>query len=104
MIKLSNAIDRVIFNMTVKAMLDPSNEYFYLPRLTLDKVATLCDNDDDKSAMFWQCYHYAWNVLAHKQLMQEIEAGIQTDECSCPECSCKNYIQGVACPNCDYVE
>jgi hypothetical protein len=73
MIKLSNAIDRVIFNMTVRAMLDPNNEYFYIPRLTLEKVEVLCDNDDDKTEMFWLCFNYAYTQYLLKQRIEELE-------------------------------
>ena len=107
MIKLSNAIDKIIFNMTVKAMLDPNNEYFYIPRLTLEKVEVLCDNDDDKTEMFWLCFNYAYNQYCVEQLENECLLESQHAyelQHTCPECHCQNYIQGCRCPNCDYIE
>lgn len=122
MIKLNNAIDKVIFNMTVRAMLDPNNKYFYIPKLTLEKVEVLCDNDDDKTEMFWLCYNYASNQYLLKQRIEELEeleeiGGLRNCEFEelfdkqdklsilenvCPECYCQNYVQGCCCPNCGY--
>lgn len=119
MIDLKKAIDRVIYNMTVKAMLDPENEYFYIPRLTLQKVEVLCDNDDDKTEMFWLCYKHAsrqYNKQQEIDRLKELDeiAGLRTSELDklyhleesfdtvCPECGCTYYIDGCSCPNCDY--
>ena len=119
MIRLDNAIDKVIFNMTVKAMLDPENEYFYLPNLTLAKLEELCDNDDDKTEMFWLCYKHAKAQLYKQNRIEELEileeiGGLRTceleelfyyqEQCTCPECGCTTYVLGCSCPNCDYVE
>lgn len=131
MINLKEAIDRVIYNMTVKAMLDPENEYFYIPRLTLQKVEVLCDNDDDKTEMFWLCFQHAYKQYMSEQYARmfeepEIEtyeeyqerlayenshSALRSDLDDyysglniqvCPECNCKDYIDGCSCPNCDY--
>ena len=104
MIRLDNAIDKVIFDMTVKAMLDPKNEYFYLPNLTLAKCEELCDNDDDKTEMFWLCYNYAFNKIFEDSINDENNLPVENFEMPCPECGCKTYVLGCSCPNCDYNE
>lgn len=102
MIKLSNAIDKVIFNMTVRAMLNPNNKAFYIPELTLEKINRLCGNNPDKTEMFWLCYKHASRQLENECIIEAQHAyDIQH---TCPECYCQNYIQGTICPNCDYVE
>ena len=111
--QLSKVFDELIINITVKAMLDPENEYFYLPNLTLEKGAELCAGDPDKTAIFWKALHIAENIYNQRLEEQSIEEAfaIVNDvtrsynfEHSCPECHYYRYIAGVRCPNCDYVE
>lgn len=101
MIKLSNITDKLIVDMFVKAMLDPSNKYFYIPNLTLEKVEELCANNDIKTETFWKCFNIALPQYKENKIIT-----VNTTEVrhTCPECNCPGYVSGCSCPNCDYVE
>jgi predicted Zn-ribbon and HTH transcriptional regulator len=113
MTKLDIIFNKLIIESTVRAMLDPNNEYFYLPNLTLGKVATLCNGEDDKTFCFWQAYKIASREFAKQQAIKEAQEQLNTldknvqvyhDPNCCPECGYGYYQGYVKCPNCDYVE
>lgn len=111
--KLNDIFNLFIIKSTVRAMLDPNNDYFYLPKLTLGKVEELCAGDDDKTFCFWQAYKIASREFAKQQAIKEAQEDLNTLDKSvqvyhnpncCPQCGYAHYLGYVKCPNCDYVE
>lgn len=116
MISLNNAIDKFIFKWATSRMLDP-NSNLYIPKITLATVAELCDNDDDKTEMFWKCFNYAYPIYRQEQeeqqaleeafkMLETLEEGttVYHDPNCCPQCRYAYYKGYIKCPNCDYEE
>ena len=113
MTKLDIIFNKLIITSTVRAMLDPNNEYFYLPKLTLAKVEELCNGEDDKTFCFWQAYKIAKREFDKQQAIKEAQEQLSildkdvqvyhNPNC-CPQCGYGYYQGYVKCPNCDYVE
>lgn len=109
MIHISEPLDKVMIDITVKAMLNPDNPDFYIGSLTLDKVASLFAEMDNPSTdtvtLFWKAFHIA--SAKYKEQQEELEHLIEFANAHCPECGCSpnlGYKPGVRCPNCDYIE
>lgn len=128
MIHISEPLDKVMIDITVKQMLNPNNPDFYIGSLTLDKVASLFAemNDAGISAVdiFWKAFHIA--KAKYKKQQEELENAYDKDvtldniACefgkhhnnsyygkTCSNCGCTaqlGYVSGVRCPNCDYIE
>lgn len=128
MIHISEPLDKVMIDITVKAMLNPDNPDFYIGSLTLDKIASLFAEMDNPSAdvvtLFWKAFHIA--NAKYKEQQEELEHAYDKDVAlddiayefgkhrnnsyygnPCPNCGCTatlGYIPGVRCPNCDYIE
>lgn len=97
---ISSGLDELMIDMTVKCMLNPENKDFYIGTLTLDKVKSMFvemnDADLDILTVFWSAFSRAQALY--------LDMPESNDSDICPECGCRFYLQGVACPNCDYVE
>lgn len=107
---ISKGLNEVMLNMMVKCMLNPENKDFYIGTLTLHKVSELFKRADaDIPEIFWAAYSIAENAHAeqqrkHKTLYEEFYEDTTTANNVCPECDCPNFVPGVKCPNCDYVD
>lgn len=122
---ISKGLDELMIDITVKCMLNPENKDFYIGTLTLDKVKSMFvemnDADLDILTVFWSAFSRAQTKYLEEEqdLIQEYEKSCELDNIACeyakhgnnsyygtvcPECGCRFYIPGVACPNCDYVE
>lgn len=104
LVNISNSLDQIMVDITVRQMLNPDNKDFYIGTLTLDKVASMFAEMNKAeiaiSEIFWQAYGIAQQeyktTLAYEKVEEPSDA--------CPKCGCNNYIAGVACPNCEYIE
>lgn len=105
---ISKGLDQVMIDITVRCMLNPDNRDFYIGTLTVDKCKSMfaeMPSDDVKLIdIFMQAFE-----IARRQYFADITEYLSTKTQSnstntCPECGCRDYIAGVACPNCDYVE
>lgn len=94
--KLTNTLDKVVIEMTVRNMLNPSNEHFYLHNLTIEKVQSLLDGDEYASHIFFSAF-----AIASAQIKPKLSFEEWLD-CYCPECGCNTYFTGCRCPNCDH--
>lgn len=105
---ISSGLDELMIDITVKCMLNPENKDFYIGTLTLDKVKSMFvemnDADLDILTVFWSAFSRAQAIYLNNLSTELIEEEILAEGTSCPECGCRFYLQGVACPNCDYVE
>lgn len=107
---VSEGLDEILTNMLVRCMLNPDNKDFYIGTMTLDKVrqyfAEMPHGDTSVASVFWNAYSRAEaEYLNDNTPCQGLEYPLDLVEIgTCPECGCRDYIQGVACPNCDYVE
>lgn len=109
---ISNGLDQLMVDMLVNCMTNPDNKDFYIGNFTLGKLKTyfaeMPSGDVSVDDIFWT----AFGIAQAKYLKEQIEiaqennyTGVINDYTStCPECGCRDYIPGVACPNCDYVE
>ena len=115
MIHISKSLDKVMIDITVRAMLNPENPDFYIGSLTLDKVASLFAEMDNPSTdtvtIFWKAFHIA--SAKYKEQTDivkdtlEILNSFPDRLTTCPHCGCTEtlgYKPGVRCPNCDYIE
>lgn len=96
--------NEVFVDFTVRSMLNPHNKDFYLDKLSIAQVEDLLTGADDGLVdCFWQAFSRAYGYTFH-----DYELAVYQDyhfqDKSCPECACRDYIVGVACPNCEYVE
>ena len=57
--KLTNSIDKVIIDMTVRNMLNPDNKDFYIPNITIEKLQRLVDGNDYASHIFFSAFTIA---------------------------------------------
>ena len=112
---INNNLDNALIAMTVRCMLCPDNGFFYLPNMKLLDIEKLFNNMPEEtrnSAVngFFTAYHIARNVWEEKQQqINEILDAVDEEFAKhrsdiCPECGCPNYVPGVKCPNCDYVD
>ena len=121
---ISEGLDKLMVDITVRCMLNPNNKDFYIGTLTLDKVksmfAEMNDADLEILDIFWSAYSIAEAKYLEEQrllkeyneaIAEEIEHYVPIDFSAvneilhvCPECGCRDYVQGVRCPNCDYVD
>lgn len=103
--KLTNTLDKVVIEMTVRNMLNPNNKDFYIPNITLEKLESLVGEDAYASHIFFSAFE-----IAYKQYLMDIEkykqmlAFEEFLDCYCPECGCNTYFTGCVCPNCDHYE
>lgn len=98
---VDNILDRIVIDMTVRNMLNPKNEDWYLPNLTLQRVIEIYHDiamDECAIMIFWAAFDIARTQIKPKLLSEE-----QLDY-SCPECGCRTYLTGCCCPNCDHYE
>ena len=116
--KVSKGINTILVNMMVKCMLNPDNKDFYLGNLSLEKVEHFfktMPQDDEVADVFWSAYSIAEpKYLEEKRRVEEgyifADSKLQSILSEtpiwhiCPECGCRDYVSGVACPNCDYVD
>lgn len=96
--KLANSIDKVVVDMTVRCMLNPDNQDFYLHNITVEKLESLLGADDYASQIFWSAF-----AIASAQIKPKLSFEEWLD-CYCPECGCNTYLTGCRCPNCDHYE
>ena len=124
--KLTDCLDKVVIDITVRNMLNPNNKDFYIPNITLEKLESLVGEDEYASQIFWSAFAIAsaeYRAVAHPYLPHLqysehtifdgccLECGctthftdyIDTLDC-CPECGCTSYLFGLCCPNCDHYE
>ena len=97
---------QTMIDLMVKSMLNPSNESFYIGSLTLNRLNRIINGDSEMAEIIWTAYsraeaEYLNDIAAY--LGAEYQLGL-TEIDTCPECGCRNYIKGCACPNCEYVE
>ena len=96
---------KVFVDLTVKSMVNPDNKDFYIKKLSLEQVKNLLtDTDDDLVDCFWTAFTIACGILDMPLPFPEVPYVDEDEFDTCPECGCRHYIVGVACPNCDYVE
>ena len=96
--KLSNCLDKVVIEMTVKNMLNPNNKDFYIPNITIEKLESLVGEDEYASHIFFSAF-----AIASAQIKPRLTFEDWLD-CYCPECGCNTYLSGCRCPNCDHYE
>lgn len=112
---INNNLNNALIAMTVRCMLNPDNGFFYLPKmkmLDIEKMFASMPESTRNDAVqgFFTAYHIARNVWEEKQQqINEIldavdEELMQHNHNVCPECGCHDFIPGVACPNCDYID
>lgn len=117
---ISVGLDEILTDMLTRCMLNPDNKDFYIGNLTLDKVkqyfAEMPQDDVSVASVFWNAYsraeaQYLQTQKIYYTLKTKIDdiANKYIDKymhklSTCPECGCKAYVAGVACPNCDYTE
>jgi hypothetical protein len=113
MIHISESLDKVMIDITVRAMLNPDNPDFYIGSLTLDKLKSLFVEMNDTSIsaidIFWKAFHIASAKYKEKERVfkKELEEILTFNSSSCPNCGCSEplgYKPGLRCPNCDYIE
>lgn len=108
---VSKNLNSILVNMMVRCMLNPDNKDFYLDNLSLEKVEHFfktMPQDDEVADVFWSAY----SIAEPQFIKQREQLAIENDyfgvvnefEDTCPECGCRDYVSGVACPNCDYVD
>lgn len=93
---------QIMINFMVKSMLNPSNKSFYIGSLTLDKLNRIINGDSEMAEVVFTAFG-----IAQARYMAELEERLNSHEhiwVGCPECGCTTYIDGCACPNCEYVE
>lgn len=115
--KLTDCLDKVVIDMTVRNMLNPNNKDFYIPNITVRKLESLVGEDDYASQIFWSAFEIA---LAEYQALTEYcavqdyldelksykDSRLYQDRFACPECGCSSsqgFVPGCACPNCDNI-
>ena len=68
---INHTIDEVLVGLMVRCMLNPDNEEFYIGRLSLEQVESLCKNVCNKNTtsidIFWKAFHIAEDVLRDEQ-------------------------------------
>lgn len=122
---ISVGLDEVLTDMLTRCMLNPDNKDFYIGNLTLDKVkqyfAEMPQGDVSVDVVFWSAFSRAQAQYLKEQayLEQAYYESATLDDIACelskhgnksyygsvcPKCGCRDYITGVACPNCDYIE
>lgn len=95
-------IDDLFVDITVKQMLNPDNKSFYIGTLTLAQCRELLhDADEGLTHAFWKAFGIAQGIYLEQM---HIDKELDHFEDACPECGCTSYVEGCACPNCDYVE
>ena len=108
---VKGGFNKVFVDLTVKSMLNPDNKDFYIVTISTEKVERLLRGMDNEAVeVFWN----AFNIAQSTYLDTLTEYGFPTDALEdrlndirnsvCPECGCRDYICGVTCPNCEYVE
>lgn len=121
-IAADKGLDQVMVNFLVRAMLNPNNKDFYIKNLTLHNIAEMFtamnNRGHDISDVFWTAYDIAEGTYLQQKylerkaneeqdLVQEcLDACVakQNNVTYCPECGCLDFVPGVKCPNCDYVD
>lgn len=94
--KLTNSIDKVVIDMTVRSMLNPDNKDFYIPNITIEKLERLVNGDEYAAHIFFSAFAIASAQIKPKLTFEEWL------DCYCPECGCNTYLTGCRCPNCDH--
>jgi hypothetical protein len=97
----------IFIDLTVRSMVNPMNKAFYLKSLSIAQVEEfLTGADDGLVDCFWSAFEQAHSALIVKDTIED-HIFFDSPECDnifCPECKCRDYIFGVSCPNCDYIE
>ena len=103
---LNNNLNNLTTTMLVKCFTNPNNRDFYIGTLTADKFERIVKlfEQFDSLHIFWSAFHiaeteYLNDISAY--LGAEYQMGLYD---ACPECGCISYVDGVKCPNCDYIE
>lgn len=122
---ISKSLNDVMVDITVRCMLNPENDDFYIGTFTLDKFQKLFSNmptaDMDIIDIFWKAFHIAENKYREQQIARACDEAMALGDIACeyakhgkysyygevcPNCGCTHelgYVEGVACPNCDFV-
>ena len=96
--------NETFIDFTVRSMVNPENKDFYINNLSIAQVEDLLTGADDGLVdCFWQAFSRAFpQIITHKQVVKT--ANLVINEYNiCPECGCKDYVLGIACPNCDHI-
>ena len=98
--KLTNTLDKVVIEMTVRNMLNPNNKDFYIPNITIEKLESLVGEDAYASHIFFSAF-----AIASAQIKPVVKASFQEFiDCYCPKCGRNAYFSNGHCPNCDHYE
>ena len=121
---IKSTVNQAFVDMTVRNLLNPDNKDFYIGTLDYKGLRKLLKNADaELVSVFWTAYHIAETKYneqfkeAQKLLNNKCRELIQTttidtqythrieqfEHIVCPECNCTSFVEGCACPNCDYV-
>lgn len=115
--KLTNSIDKVVIEMTVRNMLNPNNKDFYIPNITIEKLQRLVDGDEYAAHIFFSAFTIASAKYAElveycemQDYLDELKSfknsKLYQDRFACPECGCSSsqgFVPGCRCPNCDNI-
>lgn len=128
LVNISNNLDQIMVDITVRQMLNPDNKDFYIGTLTLDKVASMfvkmSSVDITIANVFWTAFSRAQarHLAKLEEEAQAYNESALLDDIACeyakhgnnsyygdicPKCLCtqsQGYRVGCACPNCEYVE
>lgn len=99
---LNNNLNNLTTTMLIKCLTNPNNKDFYIGTLTANKFKRIVKlfEQFDSLHIFWNAFHIAETLYYNT----EVEEVLEEPTNACPECGCINYIDGVKCPNCDYIE
>lgn len=78
----------------VKTMLNPNSD-MYIKRFNETEFCKGLSEDNIKIVK--SAKEIAEIAILRKENKQN------NAKCTCPECGCQNYVNGVACPNCEYI-
>lgn len=111
---INNELNQIMVKATVDCMLNPDNGFFYFPRMKLldiEKMFNGMPEETRNQAVQGFFDAYAIAERRYKEQLKEIEENkpyhADVDylyDNICPECGCHDFVPGVACPNCDYVD
>lgn len=92
---------KIFEDLTIKSMLNNNNKDLYIENITIETVEKMLTGADDELVdCFWTAFNFT-----HSYMFHDYELAVYQDyhfrEQACPECGCLNYVEGVACPNCE---
>lgn len=99
-----NSMKKFMVETTVKCMLNPKNDTFFIEKLTSEKIKKLLTGMPNDAI---DCFYTAFDIANHAYYIHATEE-FEIDQASVPQCpvcgltASSGYHPDCKCPNCDY--